>query len=155
MVADTYLLFEPDIIVPSQLFATLPRQAPSKRGEYRLVVAVLKDAIKCFQEHAHARNKSGQRLFDEVQNWITGEDGDTASHAEDQVPVFSFEYVCDVLGLDADYLRWGLHQWRTRTCTNRGRAAGREPTPHGWMRAANDEGVKGYQHRRDYRHFAR
>jgi len=108
-------LFEPDIIVPSQFFATLPRQAPSKQGEYRLLVAVLKDAIDCFQEHAHARNKWQQRLFDEAQRWITGEDGDPVSHVEDHVAGFSFEYVCEVLGLDAGYLRWGLQQWRTCT----------------------------------------
>ena len=115
MVADISLLFEPDIIVPSQFFATLPRQAPSKQGEYRLLVAVLKDAIDCFQKNVHARTKWQQRRFDEVQTWIVGEDGDTTSHAEDQVPGFSFEYVCDVLGLDAAYLRWGLQQWRTCT----------------------------------------
>jgi len=106
--------FEPDIIVPSQFFATLPRQAPHKQGEYRLLVAVLKDAIECFQENVHARNKWEQRLFDEAQRWITGEGGDAISN-EDQVLGFSFEYVCDVLGLDAAYLRWGLQQWRTCT----------------------------------------
>jgi hypothetical protein len=116
MVAHTRGLFEPDTIVPSQFFATLRRQAPSNRGEYRLLVAVLEDAIDCFQENVHAANKSEQRLFDEAQGWITGEDGDTVSHADDQAPGFSFEYVCDVLGLDASYLRWGLQQWRTRTC---------------------------------------
>lgn len=103
MVADTYLLFEPDIIVPSRFFATLRRQAPSKRGEYRLLVAVLQEAIDCFQKNVHATNKWRQRRFDEVQSWITGEDGDTASH-EDHVPGLSFEDVCDVLGLDAAYL---------------------------------------------------
>ena len=106
--------FEPDTIVPSQFFATLPRQAPRKQGEYRLLVAVLKDAIDCFQENVHARTKWQQRLFDEAQRWIAGEDGDAISN-EDQVPGFSFEYVCDVLGLDAAYLRWGLQQWRTCT----------------------------------------
>jgi len=106
--------FEPDIIVPSQFFATLPRQAPHKQGEYRLLVAVLKDAIECFQENVHARNKWEQRLFDEAQRWIAGGDGDAISN-EDQVLGFSFEYVCDVLGLDAAYLRWGLQQWHTCT----------------------------------------
>lgn len=115
MVPPTFGLFEPDLVVPSQFFATLPRQAPSMRGEYRLLVAVLQDAIECFREHAHARNKWRQRLFDEVQNWITEEDGDAIGH-DDQVPGFSFEYVCDVLGLDAADLRRGLQRWRMRTC---------------------------------------
>ena len=116
MVTHTSGRFEPDIVVPAQFFATLPRQAPSKRGEYRLLVAVLQEAIDCFQENAHATNKWRQRRFDEVRHWITGEDPDAIRHSEDQVPGLSFEYVCDVLGLDAAYLRRGLQQWRMRTC---------------------------------------
>ena len=114
MLADIHLLFEPDTIVPAQFFATVRRQAPTKQGEYRLLVAVLEDAINCFQENAHAVDKLKQRLFDEAQGWITGEDGSTVGQAEDQVPGFSFEYVCDVLGLDAAHLRWGLQRWWAR-----------------------------------------
>ena len=77
MIADIHLLLEPDTIVSSQLFATVRRQAPTKQGEYRLLLAVLEDAINCFQENAHATDKSKQRLFAEVQGWITGEGGDT------------------------------------------------------------------------------
>jgi hypothetical protein len=55
MVADIHLLFEPDAIVPSPFFATVRRQAATKQGEYRLLVAVLGDAIRCFQENAHPR----------------------------------------------------------------------------------------------------
>ena len=114
MAAHPHGLFEPDIIVPSQFFATLRRQAPRKGGEYRLLVAVLEDAIDCFQENAHAANKWQQRLFNEAQAWILGEGAE--SDADKQGPRFSFAYVCDVLGLDAAYLRWGLQQWRTRSC---------------------------------------
>ena len=103
--------FEPNMVVPSQFFATLPRQAPSNGGEYRLLVALLKDAVERFQKHV----LTGNRRFAEAAQWIMGEDADTVRHAKDQVPGFSFEYVCDVLGLDADYLRWGLQQWRTRS----------------------------------------
>ena len=120
-------LFQPDTIIPSEFFATLRRQAPSKQGEYRLLVAVLKDAIDCFQENAQARNKWQQRLFDEAQRWITGEDGDAISK-EHQVPGFSFEYVCDVLGLDAAHLRWGLQQWRARGCVLKVSCARRGPS---------------------------
>ena len=98
MIADIHLLLEPDTIVPSQFFATVRRQAPTKQGEYRLLVALLEDAINCFQGNAHAADKVKQRLFDEAHGWITGEDGDTVGQAEDQAPGFSFEYVCDVFG---------------------------------------------------------
>ncbi len=130
-------LFEPDIIVPSQFFATSRRYAPRKRGEYRLLVAVLKEAIECFQENAHARNKWQQQRFDEVQRWVAGEDRDAVG-PEDQVPGFSFEYVCDVLGLDAAHLRRGLQRWRARTCAiadakhaESGHRAGASYTRHG------------------------
>ena len=112
MVADIHLLFEPDTAVPAQFFATVRRQAPTKQGEYRLLLAVLEDAINCFQKNAHSADKWKQRLFDEAQAWITGEGEDTAGQAEDQVPGFSFGYVCDILGLDAANLRWGLQRWR-------------------------------------------
>jgi len=114
MVAHTDRLFEPDIIAPSQFFATQLRDSPSQRGEYRLLVAVLTDAVECFQGNAHAAAKGSQRLFDEAQRWITRKSGDTVGHAADQTPGFSFEYVCDVLGLDAALLRSGLQRWHTR-----------------------------------------
>jgi hypothetical protein len=123
MVGDTYELFEPDAIVPSQFFATQRRQAQSKRGEYRLLVALLEDAINCFQGNARAANMSKQRLFEEAQGWIMGGDGDAVTQAEDQVRGFSFEYVCAVLGLDAAYLRWGL-------CSSCARATVRSRTPN-------------------------
>ena len=114
MIADIHLLFEPDTIAPSQFFATLRRQAPTKQGEYRLLVALLEDAINCFQGNAHAADKVKQRLFDEAHGWITGEDGDTVGQAEDQAPGFSFEYVCGILGFDAAYIRSGLQRRRAR-----------------------------------------
>ena len=102
--------------VPSQFFATLRRQAAAKPREYRLLVAVLEDAVDCFHQHVHAANQEKQRLFDEAQAWITAMDGSTVSHADHQVPGFSFEYVCAVLGVDAADLRLCLQQWHTRTC---------------------------------------
>ena len=127
MVADIHLLFEPDTFVPSQFFATQRRDAPSKRGEYRLLVAVLEDAIDCFQGNAHAAAGGNQRLFDEAQAWIAGVD--TVGQAQDPVPGFSFEYVCDVLGLDAAHLRWGLQRWRTGVERHRRQRAQRPHAP--------------------------
>ena len=86
MIADIHLLLELDTVVSSQLFATVRRQAPTKRGEYRLLLAVLEDAINCFQENAHATDKSKQRLFAEVQGWITGEGGDTVDRLRARHP---------------------------------------------------------------------
>ncbi len=46
----------------------------------------------------------GRRLFREVQDWI--ESGDNEP--------FSFQHICDVLGIDPAYLREGLERWRER-----------------------------------------
>ena len=141
MIADIHLLCEPNTIVPSQFFATLRRQAPTKQGEFRLLVAVLEDAINCFRRNARTADKSKQRLFDEARAWITGEDGDTVGHAADHAPGFSFEYVCDILGLDAADLRSGLRRWRTRNSPT----APRRPTARSHRRRAPAKAVPSWQ----------
>jgi hypothetical protein len=32
--------------------------------------------------------------------------------ADGDAPAFTFEYICEVLGLDPDYIRHGLQRWR-------------------------------------------
>lgn len=102
-------LLEPDILLPSQFFAMLCKQAPRKTGECQLVLAVLEDAVHCFQKYLLARNRRERRLFEEAQDWMTRRD--TGAAADDR-PTFSFEYVCEVLNLDPEYLRGGLNRWR-------------------------------------------
>src|SRR5947207_3430942 len=50
-----------------------------------------------------AQDPRGRQLFHEAEEWI--EDAD-------QSWLFSFQNICDVLGLDADYLRRGLRVWK-------------------------------------------
>jgi len=91
--------------------AKLPPAAstPATRGMdemlQHLMLAVLADAVHCYQEHFRARDRRGQRLFDEAAGWLM---------ATDREYVFSFEGICDALGFDADYLRAGLRTWRIR-----------------------------------------
>ncbi len=91
-------MFQPDVLLPSQL-TIFSGKAPAER---RLLSAILEDAVHCFRKYAFAHDPHGKRLFDEANEWIMG-DGDGAH--------FSFEFVCDVLGLDAGYLRAGLMEW--------------------------------------------
>jgi hypothetical protein len=67
-------------------------------------VAVLEEAVDCFQKYLRASEPPKRRLFQEAEHWIMSE-GDTA-------PAFSFEHICGVLGIDPDYLRRGLQRWR-------------------------------------------
>src|SRR5574340_3468 len=103
-------LFEPDTVLAPQFFATLRRQAPRKKGEWLLIVAVLEDAILCFQKYLFARDPQGQRLFREAWDWIMVPQPRPCPNEEDATG-FSFEYICDVLGLEPDYLRRGLRDW--------------------------------------------
>lgn len=105
-------LFQPDTILAPQFFATLRRQAPSKRGEWQLIIAVLEDAINCFQKYFLARDNQGRRLFRDAYEWImVSQRPHAPSRGNDDVG-FTFEYICEVLGLEPDYLRGGLERWR-------------------------------------------
>lgn len=101
--ADERLLdvFDPDIILPTQHFAAIQRKKfPS--GEHRLLVALIQDAIECFQKHMHARDAKRRQLFLDAQGWIG---------SEDDRGVFSFNNVCMLLGMNPDYIRQGLANW--------------------------------------------
>ena len=104
-------IFQPDTVLAPQFFATLRRQAPNKKGEWQLIIAVLEDAIYCYQKYLFAKDRSGQRLFREACDWMMTPRPRSIRH-EDDAPNFSFEYICDVLGIDPDYLRQGLLRWR-------------------------------------------
>ena len=62
-------LFEPDILLPVQYFAALKRKRVSC-GEHRLLVAIMQDAIECFQKHLHARDSKRRQLYIEAEAWI-------------------------------------------------------------------------------------
>ena len=91
-------LFDPEVVLPDQMFpgAKLPAFVQS---EGRLMLAILQDAVDCYQRHALARNPRHREEFEEAKAWITSSDSDW---------VFSFENICNVLGIDPDYVRSGL-----------------------------------------------
>jgi len=57
-------LFEPDALLPAQFYAAF-RGGSGVRGEKRLMLAVLEDALDCFQKYAAARD--GRQYLDRVQ----------------------------------------------------------------------------------------
>lgn len=110
-------IFDPDIILPAQHFAAIQRKKfPS--GEHRLLVALIQDAIECFQKHMHARDAKRRQLFLDAQGWIG---------SEDDRGVFSFNNVCMLLGMNPDYVRQGLLDWCERS-KDVSREARRRPT---------------------------
>jgi hypothetical protein len=73
------------------------------QGEEALMLAVLADAIECFQKYVLATDEKGKKLFIEAQEWIL----ETNSNW-----LFSFENICEVLRLDPNYTRQGLLCWK-------------------------------------------
>lgn len=111
-------VFDPDIILPAQHFAAIQRKKyPS--GEHRLLVALIQDAIECFQKHMHARDAKRRQLFLDAQGWIG---------SEDDRGVFSFNNVCMLLGMNPDYVRQGLSEWCERS-KEQSRTERRRPGP--------------------------
>ena len=95
-------LFEPDILLPNQYFAAF-RRGRAVEGERRLMLAVLEDAVDSYRKYALARDPREQAVFLEAREWF---------HSNDRTWLFAFENICDVLEMNADYLRTGLDRWR-------------------------------------------
>lgn len=95
---------EPEVVLPSQYFGSAMVDA-SLQPEKRLMLAVLEDAVGTYQKYANARERNGQRLFEDVEEWFT---------ADDHQWPYSFVNISQALGLDASYVRRGLDRWRDR-----------------------------------------
>src|SRR4029453_5019535 len=94
-------LFQPDSLLSTHYFLTLRRKTILE-PEKRLMLAILEDAINCFQDNLLAQNVRRRRLFEEAEEWIVEVDGDC---------VFSFENICEALGFNPAYVRQGLLGW--------------------------------------------
>jgi hypothetical protein len=104
-VSDTYAhLLQPDTLLPSQFFGVLKRKG-AHEAERRLAVAVLQDAVDCYQKHLLARDRKTRQLFIDAEQWIS---------SDDRSWPFSFENICDLLHVNAAYLRRGLFLWKER-----------------------------------------
>jgi hypothetical protein len=112
-------LFTPEVLTPEQYYDER-RDDSAIYPVKRLMMAVLEDALRCFQNNATAKNGSRQRLFEEAHEWLCSDNCDGP---------FSFETVCETLGIVPQYLRNGLLQWRQEQLSgvNRRRLARRSP----------------------------
>ena len=95
-------LYTPDFILADQFFET--RRA-GLDGERALMLAVLRDAVECYQKFALSRDPRGRFEFEEAQRWIES--------TEREWP-YSFENICDVLDIDPVYMREGLARYAPR-----------------------------------------
>ncbi|MGA2456453.1 MAG: hypothetical protein ABSF85_02585 [Terriglobales bacterium] len=98
--ADDLPIFPGIGILPAEYASMCRRKLPAE-GERKLLFAVLEDAIRCYLKHRdgdQACRKDPEFL--EAARWLSSD--------EESGP-FSFVTVCEVLGINADRLRTGIH----------------------------------------------
>jgi hypothetical protein len=92
-------LFEPDALASQQYETVFHSRQISP--EKRLILAILDDAVQSFVATMRPRSPKELREFQEAQTWIMEANSDW---------IFSFDSICNQLGLDPDYLRSGLQK---------------------------------------------
>jgi hypothetical protein len=96
------LELEPEVVLPSQFHSKGGLDA-SLQPEKRLMLAVLEDAVGTFQKYVWSRDRAGQRLLAEVEEWFASDDVDWP---------YSFVNICHSLGLEVGFMRNGLARWK-------------------------------------------
>jgi len=97
--------FASGAIMPVQYFGALKKQDDRVEPYKRLLMAVLEDAVRCFQTNVGANSSTGRRLFIETEAWIHNDTADGP---------FSYVAVCESLGIDPAYMRRALMGWKAR-----------------------------------------
>jgi hypothetical protein len=104
-------------VLPSQYF---DRSGGHRlTGEQRLMLALLADALNVYQQGVLSRNTRKRLLFVDAERWIAA--GPKSRHA------FSFDTVCDALGIDPSLLRRRMLAWKHERRRN---LETRAATPH-------------------------
>ena len=102
------LVFHPVALGIDAAFLESQYKSRARSGEKRLMLALLKDGIDCFFRYLAATDDKGREIFAETDVWIFEDSSDW---------IFSFDNVCETLGIDASYLRAKLKQWKEAEMT--------------------------------------
>jgi hypothetical protein len=97
-------VFQPDFLLPLQFF-TGTRGKGCAEGERRLMLAILEDAVDCFQKYLGTKESRGRLLCSDAEEWFM---------SDDRSWLFSFVNVCEILGLQPDFIRQGLQDWKAK-----------------------------------------
>ena len=98
-------LFQPDTLLSDEFFGNYRRRIPLE-PEKALMLAVLEDGVRSFQENIFAETGKKRALLDEARQWLFNDEFDH---------VFSFTSICSTLGLNPGYVRRGLKRWEEQT----------------------------------------
>ena len=87
-------------ILPSQ-FAEMNKRRNLLEGEYRLMFAVLEDAVSRYIGNLKCETLEQRKIFRETAQWFHRKSDPSAG-------IYAFESICAFLGIDADRMRKGL-----------------------------------------------
>ena len=107
--------FEPETVLPVQLLEK--NDGAGMQPEKRLMLAVLEDAVACFQRGVATNGRAAAREFHEARSWFA---------SDDVTWPYSFINIAHTLGFEPAYLRGGLERWANGV---RERAAGGKVVP--------------------------
>jgi hypothetical protein len=88
--------------LPEQFFGTA--EDHRWEGERGLMLAVLEEAVKDFQRLLFAKSPAGRMAFEEVEEWFK-------ARGDSEWP-FSFENICNTIGVNPDVVVRGLQKWK-------------------------------------------
>jgi hypothetical protein len=94
-------LVTPEVLTPGQFHEGVHREDGETRAVKRLMLAVLSDAVRCFQAYADARNPAERLRFAEAQAWILDHKAEGP---------FAFVTICESLGIEPNCMRNGIRQ---------------------------------------------
>jgi hypothetical protein len=93
-----------DPVMPQQFLDGMRRSEPLQ-PERALLLAVLEDAIHCYHKDRAAQDRARRQRYLDAERWIMLSGNDW---------IFSFDNVCELLGIDPQFLRRGLQSRRRR-----------------------------------------
>jgi len=82
-----------------QLRAEYPSSQSDTPPEHRLMIALVRDAVRSIEKYRHARDFRGKRLFAQDSDWVLSNDTGW---------IYAFLRVCETLNLDPDSVRIAL-----------------------------------------------
>jgi hypothetical protein len=107
----------PAVLTPSQYYDRVHRDDHETQAVKRLMLAVLSDAVRCFQAYTCARNRARRLTFAEAQAWILDRKAEGP---------FAFVTICEILRIEPNRMREGIRQFSLL------QAGGTKPGRLGW-----------------------
>jgi hypothetical protein len=93
----------PDALTPQQFYDGRRADSAVILPIKRLMLAVLEDAMRCYQGYFNARTATHRRLFAEAEAWVWDRKADGP---------FAFDTICETLGINTECMRNSLREWR-------------------------------------------